>query len=182
MKKILLLWLMISSLLVAQSKIYFGTGYTYNSENISYPGYDKSINNNGARVKVGYGDRAAYAVEFSLDYLDTKNTYFDSHDGKKYGFNVELLKAFDFGIYVNPFFKAGFGAGYLDTPADRYNGSLTYGTFNLGTGVFIPINEHFDIEVAYEYKGVSYQKVDSNLTYSPSSSLHTGYIGVNFRF
>ena len=173
---------MMSSLLVAQSKIYFGTGYAYNSETISYSGTNRTITNNAARVKVGYGDRAAYAVEFSLDYVDNNKEIFAPNDGKKYGFNVELLKAFDFGIYVNPFFKAGFGAGYLDTTADQHNGSLTYGTFNLGTGIFIPMGEHFDIEMAYEYKGVSYQKLDSNLSNSPSSSLHIGYIGVNFRF
>ena len=181
MKKIALL-LLISSLLFAQSKIYLGTGYAYNKEDISYNGSSISVNNNAARLKIGYGDREAYAVEFSLDYVDNNKKIFDANDGKKYGFNVELLKAFDFGIYINPFFKAGFGAGYLDTPADVHNGSLTYGTFNLGTGMFIPINEHFDIEVAYEYKNVSYQKLDNNLTYSPSSSLHIGYVGVNFRF
>jgi len=182
LKKITLLLLLLSSLLFAKSKIYLGTGYAYNSETVSYNGSNKTISNNAARIKIGYGDRKAYAVEFSLDYVDNNKKIFDSNDGKKYGFNVELLKAFDFGIYVNPFFKAGFGAGYLDTPADLNNGSLTYGTFNLGTGVFIPMGEHFDIELAYEYKNVSYQKLDSNSTTSPSSNLHIGYIGVNFRF
>jgi opacity protein-like surface antigen len=173
---------MISSLLFADSKIYFGTGYAYNSETVSYQGWNKTFTNNAARVKVGYGDREAYAVEFSLDYVDNNKEIFGPNDGKKYGFNVELLKAFDFGIYVNPFFKAGFGAGYMDTPADLNNGSLTYGSFNLGAGLFIPMGEHFDIELAYEYKGLSYQKLDSNLTVSPDSSLHIGYVGVNFRF
>ena len=182
MKKIALLLFALSSLLFAESKIYLGTGYAYNSETVSYNGKERSINNNAARVKIGYGDRTAYAVELSLDYVDNNKKIFDANDGKKYGFNVELLKAFDFDIYVNPFLKAGFGAGYLKTPADLHNGSLTYGTFNLGGGMFIPINEHFDIEVAYEYKNVSYQKLDNNLTSSPSSNLHIGYIGVNFRF
>ncbi|MBA1432730.1 MAG: outer membrane beta-barrel protein [Epsilonproteobacteria bacterium] len=181
MKKITLL-LLISSLLLAQSKIYLGTGYGYNQEDISYNGSQLSVNNNAARVKIGYGDREAYAVELSFDYVDNNKEIFGPDDGQKYGFNVELLKAFDFGIYVNPFFKAGFGAGYLNTPEDVTNGSLTYGTFNLGTGLFIPINEHFDIEVAYEFKNVSYQKLGTNLTYSPSSTLHIGYVGVNFRF
>ena len=181
MKKITLL-LLISSLLFGESKIYFGTGYTYNSETISYESNEKSVSNNGARIKFGYGDREAYAVEFSIDYLDITKQYLNDSDKYKLGFNVELLKAFDFGIYVNPFFKAGFGAGYMDTTADTYNNSLTYGSFNLGGGIFIPINEHFDVEVAYEYKNISYQKVDTNDSYSPDGSLHTGYIGVNFRF
>jgi len=181
LKKIPLL-LLISSLLLAQSSIYLGTGYGYNKEDISYNAKHFSKNNNAARIKIGYGDRKAYAVELSFDYVDNNKKIFNAQDGKKYGFNVELLKAFDFGIYVNPFLKAGFGAGYLETPADTTNSSLTYGTFNLGTGMFIPLNKHFDIELAYEFKNVSYQKLDNNLTYSPSSTLHIGYIGVNFRF
>jgi len=182
LKKILLILLFISSLLYAQATVYFGTGYAYNSEKVSYNGSKKTIDNNAARLKIGYGDKKAYAVEFSLDYVDNKSSIFDSGDGKKYGFNIELLKAWDFNIFVNPFLKAGFGAGYLDTPADLNNGSLTYGSWNLGTGFFIPINEHFDIEIAYEYKYVSYQKLDNNLSIHPTSNLNIGYIGVNFRF
>ena len=181
MKKTTLI-LFISSLLIAKSQIYFGTGYTYNSETLSYDNSDKSLNNNGARIKLGYGDKKAYAIEFSIDYLDITKQYLSDSDKYKLGFNVELLKAFDFGIYVNPFLKAGFGAGYMDTTADTYNNSLTYGSYNLGSGLFIPINEHFDIEVAYEYKNISYQKVDANLSYSPNGNLHTGYIGLNFRY
>ena len=182
LKKITLLLLLITSLLNAESKVYFGTGYAYNNETISYKNNSKTISNNAARIKVGYGDRKAYAVEFSLDYVDNKSAIFDTNDGKKYGFNVELLKAWDFGIYINPYLKAGFGAGYLETPADLNNGSLTYGSFNLGAGFFIPINEHLDIELTYEYKNVSYQKLDTNESFSPSSHLNIAYVGVNFRF
>jgi len=181
LKKIILL-LLISVLLFAQSKIYLGTGYAYNAENISYNDSSLSVNNNAARIKIGYGNRKSYAIELSFDYVDNNKEIFGPDDGQKYGFNVEVLKAFDFDIYVNPFVKAGFGAGYLKTPEDVTNGSLTYGTFNLGTGFFIPLNKHFDIEVAYEFKNVSYQKLDNNLTYSPSSTLHIGYVGVNYRF
>ena len=182
MKKLLPLLLLFSSLLFAEAKIYLGAGYAYNSETVKYNSSEDTISNNALRLKIGYGDRKAYAVELSLDYVDNKSSIFDSGDGKKYGFNVELLKAWDFDIYVNPFVKAGFGAGYLETPADLNNGSLTYGSWNLGTGIFIPINEHFDIELAYEYKYVSYQKLDNDLASNPTSSLNIGYIGVNFRF
>jgi len=182
LKKITLLLLLFSSLLFAEAKIYLGAGYAYNSETISYVTTEETISNNALRLKVGYGDREAYAIELSFDYVDNKSTIFDSGDGKKYGFNVELLKAWNFDIFINPFIKAGFGAGYLETPADLNNGSLTYGTWNLGTGCFIPINQHIDLEVAYEYKYVSYQKLDNDLTINPTSSLNIGYIGVNFRF
>ena len=182
MKKIILSLFLISSLLYAKSTIYLGTGYAYNSETVSYNSNEETIDNNAARIKIGYGDINAYAIEFSLDYIDNKSSIFDSNDGKKYGFNVELLKAWNFNIFMNPFIKAGFGAGYLETPADVNNASLTYGSWNLGCGVFIPLNEHFDIEIAYEHKNVSYQKLDNNESTNPTSSLNIGYIGINFRF
>ena len=182
MKKIALLILFISSLLYAEAGIYFGTGYAYNNESVSYKDDEATISNNAARLKVGYGDINAYAVELSFDYVDNKSSIFDSGDGKKYGFNVELLKAWNFDIFANPFLKAGFGAGYLETPADINNASLTYGTWNLGAGFFIPISEHLDLELAYEYKYVSYQKLDNNESTNPTSSLNIGYIGINFRF
>ena len=182
MKKLLPLLLFISSLLYAEAKIYLGTGYAYNSETVKYNGKEDTISNNALRLKIGYGDINAYAIELSLEYVDNKSTIFDSGDGKKYAFNVELLKAWDFGIFLNPFVKVGFGAGYLETPADLHNGSLTYGTFNLGAGCFIPINEHIDIELAYEHKSASYQKLDNGLTTNPSSQTDIGYAGINFRF
>jgi len=182
LKKLLYLLPLLSSLVLAEAKIYFGTAYTYNSESLSYNGSDKSFQNNGARIKIGYGDIRAYAVEFSLEYIDNKEAVFAANDGEKIGFNLELLKAFDWDIYVYPFFKAGFGAGYLKTDADIVNQSLTYGSWNLGTGIFIPYNESFDIELAYEYKTLSYQKTDPALTQSPSSDLNSIYFGVNFRF
>jgi len=182
LKKIALLLLFASSVLLAEAKIYVGTGYAYNAETLSST--NKTITNNAARIKIGYGDRKAYAFEFSVDYVDNNSKIIDQNqsDGKKYGFNVELLKAWDFGIYVNPFLKAGFGAGYLDTKADTLNKSLTYGTFNLGAGVFIPLSEHFDIELAYEHKNLSYQKTDNASNSNESSTLNIGYIGINARF
>jgi len=182
LKKIILLLALITSLLNAESTIYFGTGYAYNSELITYGENEWTVDNNAAQIKVGYGDRKAYAVELSLDYVDNSSRIFDSNDGKKYGFNVELLKAWDIGIFANPYLKVGFGGGYLDTPADLHNGSLTYGSFNLGAGFFIPLGKHWDLEVAYEYKNTSYQKLDLNSSDSPSSHLNIGYVGINFRF
>jgi len=144
---------------------------------------ETSISSNMARVKVGYGVREAYAIEFSVDYVDNSEVLFAPNDGARYGLNVELIKAFDLGIYINPFIKAGFGMGYMETTIKDGEDSLSYGTFNLGLGTFIPMGEHLDLEVAYDYKYTSYQKVqqlsDEDIQKSMS---HTGYIGVNVRF
>jgi len=153
-----------------------------------------NITANMARVKIGYGIREAYAVEFSVDYVANKNELFkpyNDNDGARYGFNVELIKAFDFGIYINPFIRAGFGMGYMETEASYEDDSLSYGTYNLGFGTFIPIGENLDIELGYDYKYTSYQKIK---TYNPiedktetpddvqKSMSHTAYLGVNVRF
>ena len=188
LKKLLLLLPLLSSVLLAEAKIYVGTGYTYNSESVSYmkagtyEHVNKSFQSNGARLKIGYGDIKAYAIELSVDYIDNKKAVFDKNDAEKVGFNLELLKSFDFDIFVYPFVKAGFGGGYFKTNADIVNKSLTYGTWNLGTGIFIPYSEHIDFEIAYEYKSLSYQKTDPTLNTSPSSDVNIAYIGINFRY
>lgn len=142
-----------------------------------------SISANMARVKVGYGVREAYAIEFSVDYIDNSEVLFAADDGARYGLNVELIKAFDWGIYINPFVKVGFGMGYMETTVKAGEDSLSYGTYNLGLGTFIPVNEHLDFELTYDYKYTSYQKLqqlsDADIQKSMS---HTGYIGVNVRF
>jgi len=90
------------------------------------------------------------------------------------------MKAFDFDTFAYPFFKAGFGAGYLDIN-DANNDSLNYSSYNLGLGCFIPINKRFDVEVGYKYKFTSYEKI-SESTKSASSHINIGYVGINMRF
>lgn len=176
MKKIILSSLLLTSLAFGEAQIYLGTGYAYMHENTKKvnPNLDESISSNVARVKIGYGSRDSFGVEFNLDYI--------TGDEKKYGLNIELLKAFDFGIYVNPFFKAGFGSGFIDNK-DNANKSYTFGSFNLGTGIFVPLNETFEFELAYEYKNLSYEKEVAVVdTPNRTSHLNNLYIGINSRF
>ena len=176
LKKIILFLLIFSTLAFGESKIYLGTGVGYGDVVTKYSGVatEEKFNEDTLRVKFGYGDREAYAVELSLDYIDS--------DPKKYAFDISLLKAFELGIYINPFAKVGFGAGALDN-RDNAQKSLTYGSFNIGGGFFVPINEHFDIELAYEYKNRSYQREDeSDGTESRTSHVNFLYLGVNLRY
>jgi opacity protein-like surface antigen len=136
-------------------------------------------------IKAGYGERTAYAIEFSIDYVNNKDPLFSANDGAKYGLNVDLLKAFDFGIYVLPFAKVGLGAGNLDTQINE--GSLNYGSFNLGLGMFIPYNEHLDFELGYNYRYLTYEKNKENggasvNDYTPTSHINMVYLGINTRF
>lgn len=160
-----------------------GTGYGFYDEAITlYDETENSISANMATIKVGYGIREAYAIEFSVDYVDNSELLFKQDDGAKYALNVELIKAFDFGIYINPFVKVGFGMGYMETTAKENDNSLSFGTYNLGLGTFIPVNEHLDIELAYNYKYISYQKSDTLEPDSETSIVNIGYVGLNLRF
>jgi len=176
LKKILLLSLLLSTLLFGEAKIYIGGGYAYYNEQADMPNSSltQTDSSNAGRIKLGYGERDAYAVEFSLDYIDS--------DQSKYAFDVNLIKAFDWDIYVNPFVKVGFGAGAMDI-SNSSSETLSYGSFNLGSGLFVPFNENVDLEFSYEYKNLSYEKADSSpSTENRTSHVNIGYMGCNFRF
>lgn len=176
MKKITLFLLLFTTFLLGESKLYIGTGVGYADvvTKTSSSAQEEKFGEDTLRLKIGYGDIKAYAVEFSADYMNS--------DPKKYAFDISVLKAFDLDIYVNPFAKVGFGGGVLDN-RDNTDKSLTYGSFNLGGGIFIPISEYFDAELAYEYKNRSYQKIDENDgTESRTSHVNFVYLGLNFRY
>ncbi len=182
MKKLLLLLLLTSSLF-AEAKIYMGIGYNLYSESYTNESMDSvSLSDNALKFKVGYGVREAYAVEFSLDYIDHAS-YSDMPEigSAKYGFNVALIKAFDFGIYVNPYLKAGFGTGIIDN-LGKPEKSLSYGSFDFGTGFYIPIDKSLDIEIGYEYKNATYEKEDLDSSRNNTSNVNTFYLGINTRF
>lgn len=174
MKKIILILLSLTTLLSAESQIYTGIGYGYFNTSTEEAGSlkEESISANLARFKIGYGSREAYAIEFSLDYIDASP--------KRYAFDVSLIKAFDFDIYVNPFAKIGFGAGALDN-SDNDKTSLRYGSFNLGGGLYVPLGEHSDIELSYEYKNISYQTEEGAVS-NATGHTNTLYIGFNIRY
>ena len=180
MKKILLFSLLITSL-YSDAKIYLGAsvgGYLEQLDSNS-----KSATTEMITLKAGYGDIKAYAVEFSLDYINNKTALFASGDGVKYGMNVSLLKSFDFDLFFIPFVRGGFGAGKMDSNAKANKNSLAYGSFNLGIGSFIPLSDSFDLEVGYDYRAVTYEKADAgNSTSISKSNVNQLYVGVNYRF
>ena len=132
MKKIILFSLLLTSILYSDAKIYMGVGGGVYNETLDNTA-STSISANMARIKVGYGDREAYAIEFSVDYVDNSETLLDINgtvaDGPRYGMNVELIKAFDFDIYINPFVKAGFGFMETLIILGPYNLGLTFYTY-----------------------------------------------------
>lgn len=182
--KKLLLTLLFGASLFADAKIYIGGAYGLYNESYAYSASAlPDTTDNALKLKVGYGMRDSYAVEFSLDYIDHADYNNHKATGKaKYGFNVALMKAYDWGIYINPYIKAGFGAGILDNKGNTEQ-SLTYGSFDAATGFFLPINESYDLELSYEYKHLTYEKqqiLDSSIR--NESHVNTLYLGFNVRF
>ncbi len=176
--KTLTLFLLLLSSLIAESKVYVGANYGYLNESFA-SGLDYEGSSSIARVKIGYGDINAYGVEFSVEYVDNELNVYSVNDSEKYAFNVDLIKAFDFDIFFNPFFKAGLGTGYLQTESV---GKVTYGSFNLGFGVLIPITDYADVEIGYDYKNLSYERPTGEESESYESHVNGTYAGVNVRF
>ena len=179
MKKILLSLLLITSL-YSDAKIYLGASAGAYLEQLD--SNSKSATSEMISLKAGYGDIKAYAVEFSFDYINNNTALFSAGDGIKYGMNVSLLKSFDFDLFFIPFVRVGFGAGKMDSNAKANKHSLAYGSFNLGIGSFIPLSDSFDLEVAYDYRALTYEKADSALTNISKSNVNLLYVGINYRF
>lgn len=181
LKKHFMALLFLPALLCAEAEVYIGAGYAYVNEKLTKTPAT-SVNNNMAKIKIGYGERDAYAVEFSLNYIDNKKQLLATDDKEKYGFDVELMKAWDFDIYVLPFVRVGLGAGKMKSSARTGSSSISYGSFNGTLGTLIPMGDDFDLEIAYEYKKISYQKLNSSTSAYPESHQNAVYTGINFRF
>ncbi|QOP40438.1 outer membrane protein [Sulfurimonas marina] len=181
MKKLLLFFTLLSTL-YGEAKIYVGANAAYQYEIFTTTKKKAFNTTENINLKIGYGDINAYAVEFSIDYAKNDSNILSPNDGDKYGFNVELLKAFDFDLFFNPFVKVGIGAGSMDVERTLQT-SVTYGSFNFGGGVFIPMSEHVDFEIGYLYKSITYEKFNLlDELQEISSDQQNSYIGVNFRF
>lgn len=185
MKKTILSLLLFSSFLFGDAKAYFGITSQIVEENFKTADATSS-STQSLSIKAGYGIREAYAIEINLEYIQNKSKIFSTgnteFDGDKYSINVELVKSFDLNIYVLPFIKAGFGAGSMKI--DRLlDDTLSFGSFNLGTGILIPLNDNFDFELGYKYKSFSYEGLDliaSTVVHTSSSD--SAYFGFNVRY
>jgi len=185
LKKIILFLLLVSSLF-GEAKVYLGSNYGSYEENFTNE-IDAQSSTQVIGIKAGYGVREAYAVEIDLEYIDTQSKIFSStpssvSDGKKYGMNINFLKAFDFGIYILPYLKVGVGAGTMNIERTLQN-RLYYGSYNVGSGIFIPLGDSYDLELGYNYKYTTYKSIETiaeKIMYE--SHVNIAYLGINVRF
>ena len=180
MKSFIIIFALLITSLYSDAKTYIGINYGEFNE--KFTSLDAESSSEFYNIKVGYGLREAYAIEVSFDTLNNESSFFSNNDSKKYAMNIELVKSFDYDIYILPYLKTGFGAGQLKIERELQS-KLNYGTFNLGAGVFIPINQYLDFELGYNYKHLSYQAIDTiadNISYK--SKVGSFYFGFNARY
>ena len=194
MKKLIATSILMSNILFADSQVYMGILGGYITESFSKP-QDKSTSSPMAKFQIGYGELKGFAVQLGLIYNpNSKNIFANtagSKDKEKYSLDVELIKAFDFGIGLYPFLKAGFGAGYFDTDITYTNADgtftqnkLNFSSYNGGAGFYYPLSEHFVLELGATYKYISYERWDKSSTGEAAVDTHAiySYGGINYRF
>jgi opacity protein-like surface antigen len=180
LKLFLLIFTLFSISVYGDSKIYVGLGYSNTTE--KFDDIDAQSSSDSAQIKIGYGMREAYAIELSLYGVQNESNIFSSNDGDKVGADIELVKAFDLNTFIYPFFKAGFGTGYMEVQRELQD-KLNYGSFNFGVGAFVALSDAIDLEASYKYKSISYESVDmvsELVNYKSNASI--GYFGINARF
>jgi len=184
----ILLTVLFSAALWAEAGVYIGAGGTiYNEDFIfnstGFAANEMSATYQGAKVKVGYGDRKAYAIEFSLSYGEYDKNIFSDNDREQFFVDIDIVKAFDFDIYVYPFIKFGFGAGKLKIDR-KLDSSITSGSFQAGGGFYIPLfDSDFELEASAVYRWKHFEGID--LVGDPAdieSSMIEPYIGLGYRF
>ena len=184
MKKVILIFFFTINLF-AEAQPYIGLNYGAIYDKLSTA--NASSTSQFLNLKAGYGVRKSYAVEIYLEYIQNRSKIFSSnpttqYDGDKYAINVELVKSFDFDIYILPFIKAGFGAGSFKVVRSLDN-KISYGSFNLGTGFYIPISKYYDIELGYRYKSISNEGLDLvSQIIVHTSNANVAYVGFNLRY
>jgi opacity protein-like surface antigen len=180
LKSFIVIFILLGTSLLADSKIYFGVNYAQVNEKFS--NLEAESSSDALKIKAGYGNRDGYGIELSVESVQNESKIFSLKDSQKNALNIELVKAFDYDIYIIPFVKAGFGAGYIDIDRELQD-RLHFGSFNGSVGTFIPINENFDFEVEYNYKDMSYESIDMVVDeLKIKSNVNTFYIGFNIRY
>lgn len=166
----------------AEPQVFLGFGGGSVTEQFSSESLNKIVNGVHGKVIAGYGDRTAYLVQIGLSYIQYDANIFSQNDGYNLYLDVDLIKAFDFGIGVYPFAKAGFGAGKMKV--DRtIQSELGNGDFHLGGGVYIALGKHADLEFSFVSRGKNWERVNliANEEEAKSASIEP-YFGINFRY
>ena len=187
MKKLLLFLTTISVLYGFQydAKFYVGIGGGMQNESLVDDKYLKDDTNSPAfgSIKFGYGDIKAYSIEILLNYVANQTNVFSADDGSRYGLDVAVIKAFNFTDIAYPYIRGGFGAGEMSVKDIQSDDKLSFSSFNIGTGAYIPLTESIDMEISYEYRFTSYESIYFNEEeIRPQSHINQLYLGVNYRY
>jgi len=182
MRKIIFFLVTMTTLVWAEPQVFLGFGGGSTAEKFSSESINKTVTGYHGKVTAGYGDRKAYLVQIGLSYIQYDQNIFSSNDGYNLYLDIDLIKAFDFGIGFYPFVKAGFGAGKMKV--DRsVQSELGNGDFHLGGGVYVPLGKYVDLEISFVSKGKNWERVNLLATDEEvKSAAIEPYFGINFRY
>jgi opacity protein-like surface antigen len=188
MKKILIISMLYSTMVLADSKVYLGLFGGVANEQFSKP-KTGNIFSSAAKINLGYGDYKSYSAEIYFLYnQDNKNYFSDtsSKGGTRYSAGLNLIKAFDFGVNFYPFVKVGFGGGYLSADITIQNGNrnnLKFSSLDAGFGFNYLLVKSVVLQVCATYKHTNYQQIDPQASSgSITSNGLTTLAGLMYRF
>lgn len=182
MRKIIIASLILNTLAFGEPQVFLGFGGGSLTEKLSSTSIDKTVGGYHGKVTAGYGDRKAYLVQIGLNYFEYDDNVFSDNDGYNLYLDVDLIKAFDFGIGFYPFVKAGFGAGKMKVTR-TVQSELGNGDFHLGGGFYVPLGHYADLELSFVSRGKNWERVNLIATEEEASSASIEpYFGINFRY
>ena len=179
--------LLVAAGLQAGAGVYLGIGGVSTTEyfTVKNPGTSSREEKalfQGVQIKAGYGDVKAYAIELDAGYGYYDKNIFSTEDSYYIYADISLIKAFDVGYGLYPFFKFGFGTGELEIDRTIVS-SISSGNFFAGLGLYWPMGLGFDLEFSALYRAKSWEDLQMiGAQVETTSHMVEPYLGVNYRF
>ena len=168
--------------LYAEAAAYFGLSIEDSTEFFVLEDETRDASTPQYKVKAGYGDIGGYTVEASFSYMDYATNIFSENDGKALMLDITLYKGWDVGHNLYPYLDVGIGMGEMDVDREL-EGSLSFSSFNFGTGLRYVINHTYDFDIGLNYKLRTWQTISLvSHKINVTSHLVNPYIGINFHF
>ncbi len=170
--------------LFAEAASYIGLSLESSTELFVLKDESRNATTPQYKIKAGYGDIGAFSVEASFSYMNyaTDIFTFNGHDGRALMLDITLFKGWDPGYDLYPYVDAGIGMGDMKVNRELEN-SLTFSSFNFGTGVRYVINHTYDFDIGMNYKLRTWQTIaliKDNV--HVTSHLLNPYVGINYHF
>ena len=151
------------SVLADDDYLYIGFGLSAGSSTLesetSGNTYESDMDHDQTEFKIGYQFSSQKRIEISITNIDLERED-DNFKSEYSGFDVDWHFPFE-AESIQPFVGVGFGLyEYEDTGHLFFNDEDLEGVaINLMAGIFIPVTEKVEIELAYKHKTIAWQSV-----------------------